>query len=127
MILVNAKDSTPAEYVACNGELVVGGQIEHDVSGFTLSSSDHSTAFVTADFHITGVGTITGVRYEGKQSIKDKSMSGDGADVYRLTVTTQLVSQTSVPNTYMDFEFDAVTNANGTVVFSTTDMRTRCQ
>ena len=126
-VVLNQRDSMPLFLIACNGEAVTGTMLEHQILSFTLPKNGSTIAFYSADYKFTGTGGTTGAQYQGTLSLREQGMSGTAANVFATISRLQVVSQSNIPNTLIDFSTRATVNANGDVVVDHTNFSSSCQ
>jgi len=122
---VNEKQPVDLPLIACNGETVpMTGEV-HVKLKFTTATSGNVSAFFSADYHLSGIGLVTGARYHGTLHIRDQEMASDNVSNFHHRTSLKLVGQGSVPNSDIGFTVHVVT-ANGETRVEHTDVTTRC-
>lgn len=127
-VLVNEKADVPSviPITACNGEPVTLAGTSHFVFSFTSPRSGGINAFISIVYNLSGFGAVTGVKYVGRLSSRQK-LEQNAASVFSSSNTIHLVSQGSAPNTLLDFEIKVTVDANGEPTVERVDFSSRCQ
>ena len=110
---------------ACNGETVFMTGVLHQVFKFTTTKSGNVSAFVSADYSLSGVGTTTGAEYHATTHIRDQEMASDDVSNFSYRTSTKLVGTGKVPNSEVDLTIH-VLFANGETRVEKIDASTRC-
>ena len=122
----NTKDAVDFYPVtACNGETVfMTGQL-HQVFKFTTTKSGNVSAFVSADYNLSGVGTTTGAEYRATTHIRDQEMASDNVSNFSYRTSTKLIGSGKVPNSTLDVTV-RVLFANGETRVERVENSTSC-
>lgn len=126
-MLVN--ETTPVAVfpvTACNGEPLTLSGTMHTMFKLTQPTSGGFNAFLSYDFQLSGYGTVTLAKYEGRLNSREQ-MEANGASVYSTKSLMHLVSQGSVPNTDLEIESRLIVNANGEATAEQTNVVARCK
>jgi len=122
----NTKDAVDFyPLTACNGETVFMTGELHQVFKFTTTKSGNVSAFASADYSLSGVGTTTGAQYRATTHIRDQEMASDNVSNFSYRTSTKLVGSGKVPNSVVDVTV-RVLFANGETRVEKIDTSTRC-
>src|SRR5438270_4294811 len=89
----NQKDHVDLLLAACNGEAVLMSGENHLILGFTETKSGNVSAFVSADYNLSGIGAVTGARYNATLRIRDQEMASDNVSDFHYRSSLKLVGQ----------------------------------
>lgn len=121
-----ANERTPfyATLTACNLETVPVSGERHFV--FKVTTKGYS---VSDDSHFSGVGTVTGVKYEGSQKITDKEMTKkDGTFSTTNSYLLHLVAAgKGVPDLLFGYSTRLTIGPDGTVKHEDSGVTVRCK
>ena len=125
--MVHTKDEVLSmPVVACNGEVVDLSGTVHMKVDFKQTPSGNVTASFSADYNLSGVGSVTGAKYHAKQKISESAHVKDDKVDVKSSVSLHLVGQGKVPNTTIGFSTRTVI-VDGDVKVSRTDVTNRCK
>jgi hypothetical protein len=126
-MLVNESVPVTLALVACNGEEVDVSGTERFMTAITTTPSGNTIARVTNDYSFSGVGLVTGAKYEGGAHFVDKEILNVGAaTVFSIDMSERLIGQGNVPNTWVDISTAFTIDANGNVTHNASTYSTRC-
>lgn len=127
-ILANERAPVDLVITACNGETVELSGDLHFAYQITTAASGNVSSKVTNDYSFSGVGSVTGAKYEGGMHFVDKEILNLGAaTVFSDDASLRLIAQGNVPNTWLDYGMAFTIDANGNVSHDTGTYSTRCQ
>jgi hypothetical protein len=122
----NTKDAVDFyPLTACNGETVIMTGELHQVFKFTTTKSGNVSAFLSADYSLSGVGSTTGAKYNATTHIRDQEMASDNVSNFSYRTSTKLVGAGKVPNSTIDFTVRVLV-ANGETRVENIDISTHC-
>lgn len=123
--IVNEKTAfTNAVLNACNGETVVVSGERHFVLKATMSGYS-----VSEDSHFSGIGTLTGVKYEGSTRFVDKETTKkNGTFSTSTSESVHLVAKgNDVPDLFLEYSVKFTINPDGTFSHEDYDTTFRCK
>lgn len=125
---VVANDKQPVELVvtACNGETVALSGTLHTKLRLTIAKSGNVSATTSFDYDLSGIGAVTGAKYNAKLTIRDQEMASDNVGGFHHRTSLRLVGQGNVPNSVEGFTVHVVV-ANGEVRVEHTDITSSCE
>ncbi len=113
---------------SCNGEPVTLSGTLHYMLEITTPSNGSFHYRETSDYRLTGVGGITGTKYEGSiRLVKQQIVNSGAATVLEDAASGRLIARGNVPNLFGELKTATTINANGEVKHSDTTFRPRCQ
>ena len=112
--------------VACNGELVDLHGTVHTKVDFKQTPSGNFSSSFSADYNLSGVGSVTGAKYHAKQKISESAHVSDNTTVAKNKVSLRMVGQGKVPDTIIGFSVHTVI-VDGEIKVSRTDMTNLCK
>jgi hypothetical protein len=121
----NDRNDVDLPLIACNGEPVPMTGESHIKLKFTTAKSGNVSAFVSADYKLSGVGEITGAQYHASLKIRDQEMASDNVSNFRHRTSLKIIGQGSVPDSHVSFTIHVVV-ANGETRVENIDSETRC-
>jgi len=126
-MLVNEKTdfASPGAIIACNGEPVTLTGTIHVMDHETSSNKGVNIVF-WIDYTLSGIGDVTGARYQGGESYRIQAEQ-NAASVFSVAITVRLVAQGNIPNTFIDSDLRVTMNANGEPTVERLGDRARCQ
>jgi hypothetical protein len=89
------------------------------------TNANGSSSFFSINETLSGIGDLTGAKYQGGQSERITSNTV-GAQVFDLTISVWLVGQGRIPNTFIDTDFHVTEDANGNITAEREADRVRC-
>ena len=113
--------------VACNGETVPTSGNSRLMFRLTDTPKGSIIASVSVDYHFSGIGSVTGAKYEGSDRYSDFIKVGSqAAVVFSVSSSTRLIGQGKVSDTWLDFTTKFTFNANGEITHRNSDFKSRC-
>ena len=125
-MLSNEKLPVEIAFPACNGETVNMSGTLHQKFRLTTTKSGNVSASLSSDYNLSGIGDVTGAKYNGSLTIRDQEMATDNVSGFRHRTTMKLVGQGNVPNSVEGFTIHVVV-ANGAVRVEHTDVTSSCE
>lgn len=125
-MVANDKQEVELALPACNGETVaMSGTLQTRLK-LTTTKSGNVSAALSADYNLSGIGDITGGRYNGSLSIRDQEMATDNVSGFQHRTRMRLVGQGNLPNSIEGFTIHVVI-ASGAVRVEHTDITSSCE
>jgi hypothetical protein len=115
----------PGFLTACNGETVTMTGTIHIMLKETDTPNGGISVFTNIKEDLSGIGDITGLKYEGSQT-SDYRVEQNGATVVDVPVSIRLISQGKSPNFFYDSVLHITFNDNGIVTAERASETTRC-
>lgn len=112
--------------IACNNEVVDLSGTLHTKIDFAFGPDGSIKSSTSFDYKLSGIGSVTGVKYEAKQSFSEKADVKDDHSVTSTAVRFHMVGKGKVPDTDMGFTQKTVI-VNGEVKQSREDTWSKCK
>ena len=111
---------------ACNGEIVQLEGTLHTQFSFTETKSGNVSVHLSADYTVSGVGSLTGAKYQGSLRIRDQEVATSNVADVRQRSTFRLIGQGNVPNSVMESTIHILVS-NGQTRVEVVDVSTHCE